>query len=156
MKSNSSTPPYRAPLKRGIKSNRDWREGSLFPYWEIPKNKLLRDRARTLRKGGNLPEVLFWNTFKDKKKLGYDIDRQVIIGNYIVDFFIPELGLIFEVDGSSHDSKAQYDSERDAYMQSFDLQVIRIKDIDVRQSIGELYEYVLEIIQKRKECLFPS
>jgi len=55
-----------------------------------------------LRKQGILSEVLFWEAFKDKEKIkGYDIDRQVIIGNFIVDFFIAELGLVVEIDGNS-------------------------------------------------------
>ena len=71
---------------------------------------------KDLRKAGNLSEVIFWQTFKDKQKLGFDIDRQVIIGNYIVDFFIPELGLVFEIDGSSHDDRVEYDAERDSFV----------------------------------------
>ena len=135
-----------------------WDPKSLYPYWEIPKNKLLTDRAKDLRKAGNLSEVLFWQTLKDKKKLGFDIDRQVIIGNYIVDFFIPELGLVFEIDGSSHDDKLEYDAERDAFMKDLNLQVVRIPDIDVKKNISSVYESVLESIAKRKAELelFPS
>jgi len=135
-----------------------WNPKSLYPYWEIPKNKLLVSRAKELRKAGNLAEVLFWKTFKDKKKLGLDIDRQVIIGNYIVDFFIPELGLVFEIDGRSHDDKLEYDAERDAFMKDLNLQVIRILDIDVKNNLGSVYSFVLETIDKRKKALelFPS
>lgn len=146
------------PLKRGIKSNRSkrgelWNPKSLYPYWEISKNKLLFQRAKDLRKAGNLSEVLFWQIFKDKEKLGFDIDRQVIIGNYIVDFFIPELGLVFEIDGSSHDDKIEYDAERDAFMNDLNLEVIRILDINVRKNIVNVYQFVLEKIQKRKNDL---
>ena len=135
-----------------------WNPQSLYPYWEIPKNKLLTDRARDLRKAGNLSEVLFWKIFKDKNKFGFDMDRQVVIGNYIVDFFIPELGLVFEIDGSSHDDKLEYDAERDAFMKDLNLQVIRILDIDVKKNLGAVYNFVLETISKRKSELelFPS
>lgn len=133
-----------------------WNPKSLYPYWEIPKNKLLVYRAKDLRKAGNLSEVLFWQTFKDKSKLGFDIDRQVVIGNYIVDFFIPELGLVFEIDGSSHDNKFEYDAERNAFMEDLNLQVVRILDIDVKKNIGSVYRLVLETIDERKSALkFP-
>ncbi len=148
-KRNSSTPPS-APLKRGIKV---WNPESLYPYWEIPKNKLLIDRAKELRKAGNLSEVLFWKTFNNQKKFGFDIDRQVIIGNYIVDFFIPELGLVFEIDGSSHDEKVEYDAERDAFMEGLQLQIIRISDTDIRKNLGSVYELVLEAVRKRATAL---
>ncbi len=129
----------------------------MYPYWEIPKNKLLTERAKDLRKAGNLSEVLFWQTFKDKKKLGFDVDRQVIIGNYIVDFFIPELGLIFEIDGSSHDGKKEYDAERDAFMKDLNLRVIRVLDKDVKKSMEAVYNLVLKTVSQRKKTLkFPS
>ena len=119
----------------------------MYPYWEVPKNKLLTERAKELRKAGNLSEVLFWQVFKDKNKLGFDIDRQVVVGNYIVDFFIPELGLVFEIDGSSHDDKIEYDSERDAFMDDLNLQVIRILDIDVKKNIADVYNLVMQTVQ---------
>ena len=143
--------------KNSAKREKFWNPKSIYPYWEIPKNKLLLERARELRKAGNLSEVLFWQTFKNKNNLGFDIDRQVIIGNYIVDFFIPELGLVFEIDGSSHDDKIEYDAERDAFMKDLNLEVIRIVDIDVKKNISSVYKLVLETINKRKEVLkFPS
>ena len=131
---------------------------SLYQYWEIPKNKLLTKRSKELRKAGNLAEVLFWQTFKDKNKLGFDIDRQVIIGQYIVDFFVPELGLVFEIDGSSHNNKIEYDAERYIFMKDLNLQVIRILDADVKNNLASVYSFVLEITNKRKTelGLFPS
>src|ERR1035437_5892629 len=128
-----------------------WNPKSLYPYWEIPKNKLLISRVRKLRKAGNLSEVLFWKTFKDKKKLGFDIDRQVVIGQYIVDFFIPELGLVFEIDGSSHNNKMEYDAERDAFMKDLNVQIVRISDIDVKNNMSSVYHLVLKTIEKRKQ-----
>jgi very-short-patch-repair endonuclease len=144
--------PSRGELKEKL-----WNPKSLYPYWEIPRNKSLTERAKELRKAGNLSEVLFWQKFKDKNKLGFDIDRQVIIGNYIVDFFIPELGLVFEIDGGSHTDKVEYDFERGSYMQDLNLQIVRISDVDVKKRMGGVYQLVLEMVEKRKFALkFPS
>ena len=44
------------------KENKFWDPKSLFPYWEISKNKLLTDRAKELRNTGNLSEVIFWRS----------------------------------------------------------------------------------------------
>jgi len=154
---NSKTHPPRLGVPSHPSRGEFWNPKSLYPYWEIPKNKKLQERSRELRKAGNLSEVLFWQTFKDKKKLAFDIDRQVIIGNYIVDFFIPELGLIFEIDGSSHDNKVEYDAERDAFMQDLKLLVVRIADSEVKKSMSNVYDFVLETIKKRHfELKFPS
>ncbi len=126
-----------------------WTKNSLFPYWLLPKNKNLKDRARWLRKQGIRSEVIFWQAFKDKKKLSWDIDRQVIIWNYIVDFFIPELWLIFEIDGSSHDWREEYDRERDAFLIALWLQVLRILDSDVKNNLEWVKALVHECIRKR-------
>src|SRR5690606_11048916 len=56
-------------------------------YFSLPYNPKLKERARELRKAGNLPEVLFWNEVKNRQFKGFDFDRQKIIGNYIVDFY---------------------------------------------------------------------
>lgn len=128
----------------------------MYPYWTLPKNKLLKDRAKELRKAGILSEVLFWQTFKDKQKFGFDLDRQVIIGNYIVDFLIPELGLVFEIDGSSHDGRIEYDKNRDFYLSNLQLKVVRIFDADVKNNMPEVYNYILKAIEERKEELKKS
>jgi|GEM_PF-1235876 len=148
---NTSTPPF--DYKRHPSRGEFWDTGSLYPYWEIPKNKLLISRAKELRKAGNLAEVIFWKTFNDKNKIGFDIDRQVIVGNYIVDFFIPELGLVFEIDGSSHDNKIDYDAERDAFMNDLGLFVIRIPDVDVKKNMESVYNFVTNIILERTNKL---
>ena len=158
-KINSKIHPPRLGLPSHPSRGESLNLKSTYPYWEIPKNKLLIERTRDLRKAGNLAEVLFWKTFKDKNKLGFDIDRQVIIGQYIVDFFIPELGLVFEIDGSSHDNKIEYDAERDAFMKDLNLQVVRISDTDVKNNMSSVYHIVLKIVEKRKRDvleLFPS
>jgi very-short-patch-repair endonuclease len=66
--------------------------------------------------------------------------------------------LVFEIDGSSHDNKFEYDAERDAFMKDLNLQVVRIPDIEVKNNLASVHKLVLETIQKRKRALelFPS
>jgi very-short-patch-repair endonuclease len=131
-----------------------YKEKSLFQFWELPKNKNLTSKAKELRKGGILSEVLFWQHFKNKELIdGWDIDRQVIIGNYIVDFFIAELGMIIEIDGSTHDFKYDYDKVRDSFFDSYELEVIHIKDIEVKRNIDGVHKFILEQIRKREAKL---
>ena len=73
----------------------------------LPKNKLLLGRARSLRKAGVLSEIIFWKQVHKGSFWKLDFDRQRIIGNYIVDFYIKSLGLIIEIDGSSHNNKEE-------------------------------------------------
>lgn len=71
----------------------------------LPYNKELSLRARALRKAGNLAEVIFWKQVRNGSFWNIDFDRQRIIGNFKVDFYVKSLGLIIEIDGSSHNGK---------------------------------------------------
>ena len=43
-------------------------------YMSLPYNPALKERARELRKAGNLSEVLLWNQLKNMQLFGLDID----------------------------------------------------------------------------------
>ena len=109
-------------------------------YMSLPYNPKLKERARQLRKAGNLPEVLFWKQVKKKQFKGFDFDRQKIIGNYIVDFFCTNCNVAIEIDGSSHDNKAEYDAERDALLENLGLNVVHIPVADVMNNMSGVME----------------
>lgn len=140
-----------SPSLKGWQAFPSNRGAGVFPdrvvKWdELPFNPNLKDRARELRKAGNLSEVLLWNQVKNKQFLGLDFDRQKIIGNYIVDFYCKNLGIIVEIDGSSHDEKVEYDEERDNYLESLGLKILHIQDIDIKKNLGGVMEFLeLEI-----------
>ena len=84
---------------------------------------------------GNLSEVILWKRLHNKHFMGLDFDRQKIIGNFIVDFYCAQCGVVIEVDGSSHDTKEEYDSERDAFLTGLGLTVIHITADDVKYNL---------------------
>jgi very-short-patch-repair endonuclease len=104
-------------------------------YMALPFNPKLKQRAKELRQAGMLHEALLWNQLKRKQLQGLDFDRQKIIGNYIVDFFCAELGLVIEADGASHDGREDYDAQRDAYLKGLGLTVIHITVKDILQNM---------------------
>ncbi|MBK9952619.1 MAG: endonuclease domain-containing protein [Candidatus Competibacteraceae bacterium] len=111
-------------------------------YLSLPYNPALKQRARELRRAGNLSEVLLWNHLKNKQFLGLDFDRQKIIGNYIVDFYCAEKATVIEIDGSSHDDKADYDARRDAFLISLDLTVVHLLDCDVKSNLSGVLDFL--------------
>jgi very-short-patch-repair endonuclease len=115
---------------------------STAKYKSLPFNPSLKTRAKELRKAGMLHEVLLWQELKSKKLNGLDFDRQKIIGNYIVDFFCPEKGVVIEVDGSSHDGKQEDDAKRDEYLRSLGLEVIRLQVRDVFHNRAGVVSYL--------------
>jgi very-short-patch-repair endonuclease len=68
--------------------------------YALPNNELLRERATKLRRNATLSEVLFWMNVNKKKFYNIDFDRQKVIGNYIVGFYVESLGLVIETFGN--------------------------------------------------------
>lgn len=118
------------------------------PILELPYNPKLKERAKALRYAENLSEVLFWIQVTKKRFHKIDFDRQRVIGNYIVDFYVKKLGLVIEIDGASHEGKEVYDSKREAYLISLGLKVYRITVGDVMKNIDfvliGLENYIIE------------
>jgi very-short-patch-repair endonuclease len=120
-----------SPPRRGGAERRGGSMRNRNAYFSLPYNPKLRERAKELRKAGNLCEVLLWQQLHKNKFRQYDFDRQKIIGNYIVDFFCGNCGVVIEIDGKSHDNKIEYDNERNAYLEGLGLIVIHIIAQDV-------------------------
>lgn len=114
----------------------------------LPKNKDLLSRSRSLRKGYVLSEVVFWKQVRNKEFHQIDFDRQKIIGYYIVDFYIKSLGVVIEIDGSSHNDKEDYDNKRQLFLESLDLVFYRISDYRIKNDLinvmKELEDFIIE------------
>ena len=104
-------------------------------------NKQLKNFAQQNRKAGNLSEALLWNELK-QRKMGVQFKRQRPIGNYIADFYCREKNLVIEIDGWTHDDKYEYDKERDEYMNSLGIHVLRISDKDVKQDMNNVLIWI--------------
>lgn len=111
-------------------------------YKSLPYNPKLKEYAKTLRKAGNLAEVLFWKEVQRGKFLGLDFDRQKIIGNYIADFYCANAQVVIEIDGSSHNGKEDYDLARDQYMEGLGLTIIRISDKRVKKEMKAVLQFL--------------
>lgn len=113
-------------------------------YRSLPYNPALRQRAKALRQAGILHEALLWLELKSGKLQGLDFDRQKIIGNYIVDFYCAEKSVVIEVDGSTHDNKQTSDANRDVWLTSLGLTVIRLQARDVLQNLPGVMAFLRE------------
>ncbi len=138
-------PMYSPSHREGVRHSMPGGRGK-----KLPKNLMLRKRARELRKNSTLSEVLFWNIVKNKQLNGWDFDRQRVIGNYIVDFYCPQLNVVIEIDGCSHANKQDYDRMRDKYLHSLGLHVLHIYDEDVKHDINGVIQMVFEFCNAYK------
>jgi len=90
----------------------------------------LVEEARELRKKQTPAEEVMWELLRNRKLNGLKFRRQHQIGDYIVDFFCAEHGLIIELDGSVHQQPEQrkHDAKRDNYLRSLGHTVLRIEN----------------------------
>jgi len=114
--------------------------------FNLTKNKARRSRLRKIQ---TTPEKHLWTAIKNKQ-LGIKFRRQHGIGNYIVDFYCAELGLILEVDGDSHYSPGEIlkDNRRTAFLESKKLVVLRFTNKDVMNNLNGVLEVLSEKIKK--------
>jgi leucyl-tRNA synthetase len=72
------------------------------------------------------------------------VKEQVVIGNYIVDFLIPQKRLIIEIDGSYHkelENRAK-DILRDAYFKKIYLNVLRFTNEDIENNLNNVIKII--------------
>ena len=98
-----------------------------------------------------MAEALLWKQLK-ARQIGFQFNRQKPILNYIADFYCKEVGVVVEIDGSSHDTpEAQLkDKERDRQMRVIGLEIIRVSDRDVLRDAVRVAEFIMEECEKRR------
>lgn len=113
--------------------------------YEIFNHSKLLKRRKELRKSLTKEEYQLWFYLKNKN-LGFKFRRQHGIGPYIVDFYCKEKNLVIELDGSQHIEAKEYDKERDLYLQTLGIKVIRFWNSEIENNIeGVLIKIKKEI-----------
>ena len=107
-------------------------------------NKNLKQYSRELRKGMTNTEILLWSKIKNKQLKDSQFYRQKIIGDFIVDFYCPKCKLVIELDGEQHYSieGKQKDMQRDIYLTSLGLKVLRFSDNEVFSNLEGVLERI--------------
>ena len=105
-------------------------------------NPRLTRNAQSLRRNMTREERRLWYDFL--KGLPVTVNRQKVIGGYIVDFYCAEATLVIELDGSQHFEAAgdAADRERDSALEALGLKVLRYSN----RAIAENFRCVCEDI----------
>ena len=113
--------------------------------------------ARSLRNNQTSQEKLLWRLFRRRRFNGYKFLRQhpVIyredkgwIDFYIADFYCNKLKMIIELDGKIHETRKEYDRERDDKLNSKGILVIRIRN-EMTEDLNNLEVYLTGLIKAR-------
>ena len=110
-------------------------------------NPKLRKNAQKLRREMTKEERRLWYDFL--KKLPLTVNRQKVIGHYIVDFYCASAKLVIELDGSQHyESKGTAsDRERDYALNQLGITVVRYPNSDINRNFDGVCADLLRRLQ---------
>ena len=111
-------------------------------------NKKNTPLAKNLRKNMTPWERKLWYRFLRDYPLRFQ--RQKAIGNYIVDFYCANAGLVIELDGGGHymAEQAEKDNLRTKELESMNLKVVRICNTDVDRNFDGVCEYIDMVVNR--------
>ena len=98
--------------------------------------------AKTLRKNMTPWERKLWYGFLRYYPVRFQ--RQKAIGNYIADFYCAKARLVIELDGGGHYTAelARKDEMRTKDLESMNLTVVRICNLDIDRNFSDVCEYI--------------
>jgi very-short-patch-repair endonuclease len=102
---------------------------------------LLEERPRRMRFSPTTSEQLLWLHLAGSKT-GFAFRRQLVIGNFIVDFACTKVRLAVEIDGAYHEDRAVKNASRDRRLGDLGWRVLRVTDDEVRREIESVVERI--------------
>ena len=94
-------------------------------HGKLKRQQFLAAHAHRMRGAPSEPERVLWQALR-ASQLGVRFRRQVVWGQFILDFFAPSARLVVEVDGAQHALRRNADKRRDRALESAGLVVLRI------------------------------
>ncbi len=109
-------------------------------------NSKLTGISKVLRKNMTKEEKHLWYDFL--KQLPQTVNRQKVIGKYIVNFYCASAKIVIELDGSQHytEEGKQNDHERDAYLHQLGITVLRYSNLDIHENFDSVCADILRKI----------
>ncbi len=107
--------------------------------------------AREMRRTPTDAESILWMQLRAGWMDGYRFRRQHAIGGFILDLYCAERKLAIELDGSHHDEAEQHvrDDERTAALQRAGIRVLRFRNEEVLNDLGDVVERIAEVLGPR-------
>ena len=104
--------------------------------------------AKALRKNMTRWERKLWYEFLRDYPVRFQ--RQKAIGNYIADFYSARARLVIELDGGGHYTaeQAEKDEIRTKNIESMNLTVVRICNLDVDRNFRGVCEYIDQTVKR--------
>lgn len=107
----------------------------------------LKQRAAYMRHHPTTSELVLWQYLK-ASQLGVGFRRQVVIGNYIVDFLAPSVRLVVEVDGGYHEERVRLDAVRQRRLERNGYTVVRLSSEEVIGAPQKVVAVIVSALQR--------
>lgn len=116
-----------------------------------------KEKRRELRKNMPAAEVLLWSQLRGRQLMNCKFRRQYSVGPYLLDFHSTEVKLGIELDGDSHfqEGAPKYDRDRQQFIESFDIKVIRFLNTDVLENMDGVLMVIAREIEARRGEMQP-
>jgi len=108
--------------------------------------------AQSLRRRMSPPEARLWSRLRKRVPGQPVFRRQHPVGPYVLDFYCASARLAIELDGESHDrgDRPQRDLERDVWLKSHGIEVLRIAVHDFPRNIDELADSIMQMASEKR------
>jgi very-short-patch-repair endonuclease len=103
--------------------------------------RLLAERARAMRFSPTRSEERLWRRLSGSKT-GFGFRRQLVIGNFIVDFASTKVRLVVEIDGGYHERRQHRDAAREQALAKLGWTVLRFAEHSVLEDLGAVVERI--------------
>ena len=123
----------------------------------LPQNKNLQVFARQLRNNATRHENRLWYEFLRNYPIQFN--RQMVILNYIADFYCAKARLVIELDGSQHytEEGVSHDAAREEVLRSLDLEVLRFSNLDIDQTFHGVCDKIhLTVLRRTGHPTLPQ
>ena len=106
--------------------------------------------AKEMRSDMTPAETKMWRILRGKRFQDLKFKRQVLIGNYIVDFLCEDKKIIIEIDGGQHNEELniQSDKNRTRYLENNGYKVLRFWNDEVMKNIDGVMEVIFREVEK--------
>ncbi|MCK6537283.1 MAG: endonuclease domain-containing protein [Polyangiaceae bacterium] len=93
---------------------------------QLRRQQLLAQRAAAMRAAPTRSERVFWEAVR-ARRLQVEVRRQVVLGEFIADFFVPSARLVIEIDGGYHRRRVAADARRERALRRLGYRVLRLE-----------------------------
>ena len=123
------------------------RKAYLHMYNDKNKKSLRQILRNEMPKG----EKCLWQKLR-RKQAGFKFLRQYGVGDYVADFYCPQIRLAIEVDGLTHEDPVRYrkDTEKQKYLEFCNIKVLYFVSSDVFKKLDSIMDTIYYECEKRK------